>query len=149
MGHNGAILKRALMNGAHMMPKWGMASAPGVNDDNGAGKAFVLGIEMIRPHIVVWISGYVGGSITSLGYFSVLRIGELDAPSSLWYVVCMDKTQYHLFGRRVRFRCSICGDYTVWFSVKGIARIGETVYSYSQFWSDLHMEARHKTKEDA
>lgn len=69
MGHNGAILKRALMNGAHMMPKWGMASAPGVNDDNGAGKAFVLGIEMIRPHIVVWISGYAWGTITSGSVF--------------------------------------------------------------------------------
>lgn len=55
----------------------------------------------------------------------------------------MDIIEYNLFRTKVRFRCSTCGDYTIWWSRRGIARIGETVYSYQKFWSDLHTRARH------
>lgn len=65
------------------------------------------------------------------------------------YVGCMDIIEYSLFRTKVRFWCSACGTYTLWWSRKGLARIGETVYSYQQFWSDLHARYRYYEKEDA
>lgn len=69
---------------------------------------------------------------------------------SMCYVGYMDITERNLFRTKVRFRCSACGTYTLWWSQKGLARIGETEYSYQRFWSDLHARYHYYfMKEDA
>lgn len=54
------------------------------------------------------------------------------------------RTEYSLFHRRLRFRCSKCGARTVWFYSNFFKKYpDETVESWRVWWTRLHEDVVH------